>query len=72
MVRVHTVFDCRHEQDLDVQVEDDVVIPASVRGLGKCPECKGESNAVPISGVAAGPDGQKLVLDSILMMPVEG
>lgn len=72
MMRVHTVFDCKHEQDLEVQIEDDVIIPASVRGLGKCPTCKGEVNSVPIAGVAPGADGRELVLDSILMMPVDG
>lgn len=70
MVQVHTVFDCGHEQDIDVRIEDDVEIPEQVRGLGKCPACQGIEGMVPITGVAPGPGGRDLVLDSILMMPV--
>lgn len=70
MVQVHTVFDCKHEQDIEIRIEDDVVIPGEVRGLGKCPECQGIEGMVPVTGVAPGPGGKHLVLDSILMMPV--
>jgi hypothetical protein len=69
MVTVHTVFDCKHERDVEIRIEDDVVIPEQVRGLGKCPACQGVEGMVPITGVAPGPGGKELVLDSILMMP---
>jgi hypothetical protein len=72
MVRVRTRFDCGHELDVDVRVDDDVTVPDTVRGLGQCPSCMGEGNLVAISGVAPQPGGQELVLDSILMIPVEG
>jgi hypothetical protein len=67
---VHTVFDCKHEKEIDVDIDDDVEVPASVRGLGQCPDCIGEPNLVPVSGVAPKPGGQELVLDSIMMIPV--
>ena len=67
---VHTNFDCKHEKDIDVSIDDDVVVPASVRGLGKCPDCMTEENVIPISGVAPQPGGKELVLDSIMMMPI--
>jgi hypothetical protein len=70
MVQVHTVFDCKHERDIEIRIEDDVVIPEQVRGLGKCPACQGAEDMVPVTGVAPGPGGKELVLDSILMMPV--
>lgn len=70
MALVHTTFDCKHDLDIEVNIDDDVEIPAQVRGLGKCPRCTGEENAVPVSGVAPGPGGRRLVLDSIMMMPV--
>ena len=70
MAHVRTVFDCKHEMEVDVSVDDDVEIPEQVRGLGKCPQCAGQQNPVPISGVAPGPGGKTLVLDSILMMPL--
>lgn len=69
MTTVHTVFDCKHEHDIDVRIEDDVRIPSQVRGLGKCPDCQGAEGMIPITGVAPGPGGKELVLDSILMMP---
>jgi hypothetical protein len=72
VVRVHTVFDCSHEMDVEVAIDDDVVVPASVRGLGDCPECKGEEHVVPVSGISPQPGGQELVLDSILMIAIEG
>lgn len=72
MARVHTVFDCKHETEIEVSVDDDVTIPESVRGLGQCPDCMGESKVVPVSGVAPQPGGKELVLDSILMIPIEG
>lgn len=71
LARIHTVFDCKHEKDVDVSVDDDVIIPASVRGLGKCPECKSETRVIAVSGVAPQPGGT-LIVDSILMMPIEG
>lgn len=70
MARVHTIFDCKHERDIDVDVESDVIIPESARGLGKCPDCYGEVRLVPIAGVAPQDGGKTVVLDSILMMPV--
>lgn len=72
MVRVHTVFDCKHEHDLDVSIDDDVIVPARVRGLGKCPSCRGSGHAVAVSGVEPQDGGKRLVLDSVLMIPVEG
>jgi hypothetical protein len=72
MVRVHTVFDCQHEKDIDVSIDDDVEIPERVRGLGKCPDCRGKSceAMIAISGVAPKPGGREIVLDSIMMMPI--
>jgi hypothetical protein len=70
MARVHTIFDCKHELDIDISVDDDVEIPPSVHGLGKCPACTGETNVVPVSGVAPKPGGREVVLDSILMIPI--
>lgn len=70
MTRVHTVFDCKHEKDVDVSIDNDVEVPSQVRGLGKCPECAGQQNVIAVSGVAPGPGGKTLVLDSILMMPL--
>ena len=70
MARVHALFDCKHEMDVDVSIDDDVEIPEQVRGLGKCPSCAGQDNVIAISGVAPGPGGKTLVLDSILMMPM--
>lgn len=72
MARVHTVFDCKHETEIEVSVDDDVTIPEQVRGLGQCPDCMGEAQVVPVSGVAPQPGGKELVLDSILMIPIEG
>ncbi|MGH2449558.1 MAG: hypothetical protein ACRDFS_13280 [Chloroflexota bacterium] len=72
MPLVHTVFDCKHELDVEVSVDEDVMVPASVRGLGKCPSCKGYGETFAVSGIAPKPGGQQLVLDSILMMPAEG
>lgn len=72
MVRVHTVFDCKHEHDLDVSIDDDVIVPATVRGLGKCPTCTGADHSVPVSGVEPQDGGKRLVLDSVLMIPIEG
>ena len=69
MAIVHTIFDCKHEHDIEVSIEDDVEIPASVRGLGKCPQCTGGTDMIAISGVAPKPGGTQVVLDSILMMP---
>lgn len=70
MARVRTVFDCRHEVDIDVEVDDEVEIPSQVRGLGKCAACLGQDNLVPVSGVAPQPGGKRVVLDSIMLMPV--
>lgn len=71
MTTVHTRFDCKHEADIEVTIDDDVVVPNEVRGLGKCPACAGQHHVVPVSGVAPQPGGRPLVLDSILMMPLE-
>ncbi len=70
MAKVHTIFDCKHEQTVEVDVDSDVEIPPSVRGLGKCPACQGNINMIAISGVAPKPGGQQVVLDTILMMPL--
>jgi hypothetical protein len=72
LARVYTVFDCKHEKEIEVSIDDDIVVPESVRGLGSCPDCKGEQHVVAISGVAPQPGGQQLVLESILMMEIEG
>lgn len=72
MTRVHTQFDCTHETDIEVAIDEDVSVPKMVRGLGQCPDCMGEHNLIAISGVAPQRGGSQLVLDSILMMPVEG
>ena len=71
MARIHTVFDCQHEADLDVSIDDDVEVPASVRGLGQCPSCMSEERVIPISGVAPQPGG-RVVVDSIMLIPIEG
>jgi hypothetical protein len=68
---VHTRFDCKHEKDIILSIEDDVEIPESVRGLGKCPDCTGGGNLTAVGGIAPRPGG-KVVLDSIMMMPIEG
>lgn len=70
MVRVHTVFDCKHETEIDVDIDADVVVPESVRGLGKCGSCIGHDTVVPISGIVPQPGGETVVLDSILLMPI--
>lgn len=72
VVQVHTVFDCKHEHDLEVEIDDDVIVPATVRGLGKCPSCTGSGEAVAVSGVQPQAGGKALVLDSVLMIPIEG
>jgi hypothetical protein len=69
MAQVHARFDCKHELDVEVAVDDDVEIPTSVRGLGKCPACTGETKVIPVSGVAPQAGGQRLIVDSIMMMP---
>jgi len=68
VVRVRTVFDCGHDMDVDVEVDDDVQVPESVRGLGKCPSCTGKTNVIPVSGIAPAPGGKDVVLDTILML----
>jgi hypothetical protein len=70
IARVHTVFACKHERDIEVSIDDDVEVPESVRGLGKCPDCTGQENLIAVSGVAPKPGGREVVLDSIMMMPV--
>jgi hypothetical protein len=70
--KVHTLFDCRHEADINVSIDDDVEVPEMVRGLGQCPACSGEEHLIAISGVAPQAGGRRLVLDSILMIPIEG
>lgn len=69
MTQVHTRFDCTHEVNLDVSLDDDVEVPPLVRGLGQCAECSGEENLVPVSGVAPQAGGEKLVVDSIMLIP---
>jgi hypothetical protein len=66
---VNTLFDCKHERIVEVAIDDDIIVPERVRGLGKCPECSGEHSAIPVSGVAPQPGGKQLVLDSIMLMP---
>jgi hypothetical protein len=70
LVAVNTLFDCKHEVIVDVRIDDDVIVPAQVRGLGQCPDCMGEETAVPVSGVAPQPGGRDLVLDSIMLIPI--
>jgi hypothetical protein len=70
MARVHTVFDCKHELDVDVSIDEDIEVPDQVRGLGKCPSCAGYERSIAISGVAPQAGGRRLVLDSIQMMPM--
>ena len=70
MARIHTVFDCKHEADLEVSIEDDVEIPESVRGLGRCQACTGEARVIPVSGIAPLPGG-RVVVDSIMRMPLD-
>jgi hypothetical protein len=72
VTRVHTRFDCKHEAEIEVSIDDDIRVPDVVRGLGQCPDCMGEEHVIAVSGVAPQAGGQALVLDSILMMPVEG
>jgi hypothetical protein len=54
-----------------VSVDGDVTVPDLVRGLGQCPTCMSEERLIAISGVAPHPGGRELVLDSILMMPID-
>ncbi len=68
--QVNTLFDCKHESVIDVSIDDDVEIPATVRGLGKCPQCRGEGNLIAVAGVAPKPGGREVALDSIMMMPI--
>lgn len=70
LATVNTLFDCKHETVIDVRIDDDVIVPAQVRGLGQCPNCMGEESAVPVSGVAPQPGGKSLVLDSIMLIPI--
>ena len=69
MTQVHARFDCTHEVNLDVSIDDDVEVPPVVRGLGQCAECSGEENLVPVSGVAPQAGGEKLIVDSIMLIP---
>ncbi|MBV9280043.1 MAG: hypothetical protein JOZ41_08185 [Chloroflexi bacterium] len=69
---VPTLFDCGHRADVKVSVDGDVTVPDLVRGLGQCPACMSEERLIAISGVAPQPGGRELVLDSILMMPIDG
>jgi hypothetical protein len=69
---VSTLFDCGHRTDVTVSLDTDVTVPELVRGLGQCPACMSEGRLVAISGVAPQRGGRQLVLDSILMMPVDG
>jgi hypothetical protein len=70
MAIVHAKFDCSHEVDVDVSIDEDVEVPPIVRGLGKCADCSGEENLVPVSGVAPQPGGDHLIVDSIMLIPV--
>jgi hypothetical protein len=69
VTHVHTRFDCSHEVDLDVDIDPDIEVPQTVRGLGKCAACSGEENLVPVSGVAPQPGGHALIVDSIMLIP---
>ncbi|MGI8827019.1 MAG: hypothetical protein ACR2JC_15525 [Chloroflexota bacterium] len=71
MAQVHAAFDCKHEVDLDVPIEDDVEIPACVRGLGKCPDCRDEGRLLPVAGVAPQPGG-RILADSVMLIPIQG
>lgn len=71
MAQVKAIFDrCKHERVVDIAVDEDVQIPALVRGLGRCPECMEEPNVIAVGGIAPQPGGKEVVLDSILMMPI--
>lgn len=70
MTTVHTVFDCAHDKMIEVSVDEDTEIPASVRGLGKCPDCSGQANLIAVAGITPKPGGRDVVLDSIMMMPL--
>jgi len=70
LATVHTIFDCKHEKAIEVAVDDDTEIPAQVRGLGKCPDCRGNFELIAVSGVAPLPGGKRVVLDTIMMMPI--
>jgi hypothetical protein len=70
LTSVETHFDCGHVHTIRVDIDPDVTVPESVRGLGQCPDCMGEENVVPVSGVAPQPGGAGPVLDSILMIPI--
>lgn len=70
MTQVHTRFDCKHEKLVDVDIDNDVIVPEKVRGLGKCPECQGLDNMIAVSGIAPQIGGKSVVLDTILMMPM--
>lgn len=72
MARVRTLFDCKHQTDIDVSIDDDVKIPELARGLGNCPDCMGEPRVIAVAGIAPQPGGREVVLDSILMVPIEG
>ncbi|HEV3311841.1 MAG TPA: hypothetical protein VG815_15125 [Chloroflexota bacterium] len=69
-VTVQTNFDCKHSAVVEVDLDDDVEVPAEVRGLGKCGDCMDETNLIAISGVQPQASG-RLVLDSIFLMPIE-
>lgn len=69
MVQVATIFACKHEILIEVDVDDEVRIPETVRGVGKCPACRGETNMIAVSGLAPMAGGKDVVLDSIMMMP---
>ena len=71
MPTVHTLFDCKHEKDIELSIEDDVEIPESVRGLGKCPDCTGGANLAAVGGIAPQAGG-RVVLDSIMLIPLGG
>lgn len=68
--RVNTLFDCKHEKTIEVELDDDVEIPDSVRGLGKCQQCAGHDHMIAVAGIAPSPGGRDVTLDSILMMPM--
>jgi hypothetical protein len=66
---VHTIFDCKHQKDIELSIEDDVEIPESVRGLGKCPDCTGALNLSAVGGIAPQPGG-RVVLDSVMLISI--
>jgi len=68
--RIHADFDCKHDADVKVSLDDNVEIPANVRGVGKCPECMEEEHIMGIPGVSPKAGGEGMVLDNVMMIPI--